>query len=107
MANIGLNRNFVNQYRMPFQAETIAEITGIGIKVIRQSIREIANDYGKSRQVVFVYLEAMASIGMVGIKSYWCFIITREGVLKLGTSIQPGILGNWRNESGIKPKPGI
>jgi predicted transcriptional regulator len=29
------------------------------------SIREIASDYGKSRQLVFVYLEALASIGMV------------------------------------------
>jgi predicted transcriptional regulator len=34
-----------------------------------RSITEIANDYGKSRKLVFDYLEAMASIGMVGIKS--------------------------------------
>ena len=29
------------------------------------SIREIASDYGKSRQLVFVYLEALASISIV------------------------------------------
>ena len=119
-------RNFVHQYRKPFNPETIAELTGIETKTVGQSIRtqltnqeikcistedklyvcsnryqskvgfnqkgkwnyntqvaeeilnmldsrqyrsirEIASDYGKSRQLVFVYLEAMASIGMVGI----------------------------------------
>ncbi|MCB5266826.1 MAG: hypothetical protein LHW46_01805 [Candidatus Cloacimonetes bacterium] len=30
-----------------------------------RSIREIASDYGKSRQLVFVYLEALASISIV------------------------------------------
>lgn len=69
-----------------------------------RSIREIAAAYGKSRQLVFVYLEAMASIGMIGINSNGYFIITREGILKLGTFIQPGILGKMRQESGLKPK---
>jgi len=71
------------------------------------SIREIASDYGKSRQLVFVYLEALASLGMVGIESNGYKVLSREGILKLGTSIQPGILGKLRIESGIKPKPRI
>ena len=76
---------------------------------IRQyrSIREIASDYGKSRQLVFVYMEALASLGMVGIESNGYKVLSREGILKLGTSIQPGILGKLRIESGIKPKPRI
>jgi len=69
-----------------------------------RSIREIANAYGKSRQLVFVYLEALASIGMVGINSNGYYVITREGILKLGTIIQPGILGKMRQESGMRPK---
>jgi predicted transcriptional regulator len=68
------------------------------------SIREIALDYGKSWQQVFVYLEALASIGMIGINSNGYFNITREGILKMGTFIQPGILGKMRKESGLKPK---
>ena len=74
---------------------------------IRQyrSIREIANAYGKSRQLVFVYLEALASLGMVGIESNGYKVLSREGILKLGTYIQPAILGKLRKESGIKPKP--
>ena len=74
---------------------------------IRQyrSIREIANAYGKSRQLVFAYLEALASIGMVGINTIGYKVLSREGILKLGTFIQPGILGKMRKESGILPKP--
>ncbi len=159
-------RNFVHQYRKPFSTETIAELTGIETKTVKQSIRtllndheikcistqdklyvcsnryqsqvgfnqkgkwnystqvaeeilnmldsrqfcsirEIASDYGKSRQLVFVYLEALASLGMVGIESNGYKVLSREGILKLGTSIQPGILGKLRIESGIKPKPRI
>ena len=166
MTNKNIFRNFVNQYRKPFNTETIVELTGIEAKTVRQSIRtmltnqeikcistedelyvcstryqsyvgfnqkgkwfystqvaeeilillntrqfrsirEIASDYIKSRQLVFVYLEALASIGMIGINSNGYFIITREGILKLGTFIQPGILGKMRKESGIKPKPRI
>ncbi|HNV66854.1 MAG TPA: hypothetical protein PKN60_07010 [Bacteroidales bacterium] len=162
MTAIDIIRNFAYQYRKPFQVETIAELTGIEIKVIRRairtlhasneikyisrqeklyvsskryqsqvgfqqkgnwyystqvaeeilnlldtksyrSIREIANAYGKSRQLIFVYLEAMASVGMIGINSNGYFIITREGILKLGTFIQPGILGKMRQESGWIP----
>jgi hypothetical protein len=163
MTAIDIIRNFAYQYRKPFNAKTIAELTGIEIKVIRlairtlhanneikyilrqdklyvhskryhsqvgfsqkgnwkystqvaeeilnlldtksyRSIREIANAYGKSRQLIFVYLEAMASIGMIGINSNGYIIITREDILKLGTFIQPGILGKMRQKSGLKPK---
>ena len=74
---------------------------------IRQyrSIREIANAYGKSRQLVFVYMEALASIDMVGIDCSGYKVLSKEGILKLGIFIQPGILGKMRKESGIKPKP--
>ena len=70
-----------------------------------RSIREIASDYGKSRQLVFVYLEALASIDMVGIDCSGYKVLSKEGILKLGTYIQPAILGKLRKESGIKPKP--
>ncbi|MFA6887763.1 MAG: hypothetical protein WC109_02505 [Syntrophomonadaceae bacterium] len=69
-----------------------------------RSIREIAVAYGKSRQFIFVYREALASIGMVGINCKGYFTITREEILKLGTFIQPGILGKMHQESGLKPK---
>ena len=164
MTNKNIIRNFVNQYRKPFNIETIAELTGIETKTVKQSIRtllnnqeikcistqdklyvssnryqsqvgfnqkgkwnyntqvaeeilnllnikqyhsirEIALDYGKSRQLVFVYMEALASIDMVGIDCSGYKVLSKEGILKLGTYIQPAILGKLREESGIKPKP--
>jgi predicted transcriptional regulator len=164
MTHNDIIRNFVHQYRKPFNTETIAELTGIETKTVKQSIRtllnnheikcistqdklyvccnryqsqvgfnqkgkwnystqvaeeilnmldsrqfcsirEIASDYGKSRQLVFVYLEALASIDMVGIDCSGYKVLSKEGILKLGTYIQPAILGKLRKESGIKPKP--
>ena len=83
-------------------AEEILSI--LEIKQYR-SIREIASDYGKSRQLVLVYLEALASIDMVGINTSGYKVLSKERILKLGTYIQPGILGKMPIESGIKPKP--
>ena len=164
MTNMDVIRNFVHQYRKPFNTETIAELTGIETKTVKQSIRtllnnqeikcistqdklyvssnryqsqvgfnqkgkwnystqvaeeilnllnikqyhsirEIALDYGKSRQLVFVYMEALASIDMVGIDCSGYKVLSKEGILKLGIFIQPGILGKMRKESGFKPKP--
>jgi len=164
MTHNDIIRNFVHQYRKPFNTETIAELTGIETKTVGQSIRtqltnkeikcistqdklyvccnryqsqvgfnqkgkwnyntqvaeeilnllnikqyhsirEIANAFGKSRQLVFVYLEALASIDMVGIDCSGYKVLSKEGILKLGTYIQPAILGKLRKESGIKPKP--
>jgi len=164
MTHMDIIRNFVHQYRKPFNTETLAELAGIEAKNVRQSIRtllnnqeikcistqdklyvcsnryqsqvgfdqkgkwnysilvaeeilnmldikqfrsirEMASVYDKSRQLIFVYLEALASIGMVGIIGSGYKVLSREGILKLGTFIQPGILGKMRIESGIKPKP--
>ena len=69
-------------------------------------LREIALVYGKSRQLVFVYMETLASIGIVGIKSSGYKVLSKEGILKLGTFIKPGILGKMRIESGINRNRG-
>jgi len=165
MTNKIIIRNFVNQYRKPFNTETIAELTGIEARTVSRyirtllanqeikcistqdklyvcrtryqsqvgfnqkgkwnyntqvaeeilnmletrqyrSIREIASEYGKSRQLVFVYLEALASIDMVGINTSGYKVLSEDGILKLGTFIQPGILGKLRKESGIKRNRG-
>ncbi len=58
-----------------------------------RAIREIAKGCGKSRQLVFVYLEALASIGMVGIKSNGYKVLSREGIRELGTFIKTRYTG--------------
>lgn len=66
-----------------------------------RSIRELAKDFGRSRQFVFVYLEALASISVIGMNPQGYYIKTRLGIEQLGRYIQPGILGTLRQYSGM------
>lgn len=143
--------NFVNQYNKPFDAELIANMTGLDIddvepvmvEMIRDktiklisdrepiyarsnrfstnldkqlrahwnfdpkaaltllnliekrsftSIRSIAEAFGRSRQWVFVYLEALASAGVIGVNQYGYSVLTKKDVGKVGIKIKRGIL---------------
>ena len=148
--------NFVNQYRKPFDANLIAEMTGLNVNdvepiisdlvadgtikrisdreeiyarsnrfitktanqmrpnwyfdpqaalallnLIEQgsytSIRGIAADFGKSRQWVFVYLEALASMGVIGLNEHGYCVLTKKDVNKVGIKIKPSILRQLRS----------
>lgn len=57
-----------------------------------RNVRTIAKAIGKSRQWVYVYLEALASIGVIE-KVDGCYqIISKERVWAIGTNIKKGIL---------------
>lgn len=143
--------NFVNQYRKPFDADLIANMTGLGIDEVEpvmvemiqnqtiklisnrepiyarsnrfnttsdkqmrphwhfdpqaalalinqieqgsySSIRSIAEAFGRSRQWVFVYLEALASAGVIGVNQYGYCVLTKKDVGKVGIKIKRGIL---------------
>ncbi|HOY84961.1 MAG TPA: hypothetical protein PLQ80_06665 [Candidatus Syntrophosphaera sp.] len=56
------------------------------------SIRGIAEDFGRSRQWVFVYLEALASAGVIGVNQYGYCVLTKKDVGKVGIWIKRGIL---------------
>lgn len=62
-----------------------------------KSIREIAQDIGKSRQWVYIYLEALASIEVVDLRQQVYVVISRQNVPKIGRKVQKGILGQLRN----------
>ena len=62
-----------------------------------KSIREIAQAIGKSRQWVYIYLEALASIEVVDLRQYIYVVISRQNVPKIGRKVQKGILGKLRN----------
>ena len=62
-----------------------------------KSIREIAQDIGKSRQWVYIYLEALASIEVVDLRQYIYVAISRKNVPKIGRKVQKGILGQLRS----------
>lgn len=143
--------NFVNQYNKPFDAELIANMTGLDIEEVEPvmvemikdktiklisdrepiyarsnrfstnldkqlrahwnfdpkaalallnliekrsftSIRSIAEAFGRSRQWVFVYLEALASAGMIGVNQHGYCVLARKDVGRMGISIKRGIL---------------
>jgi len=66
-----------------------------------KSIREIAQVIGKSRQWVYIYLEALASIEVVDLRQYIYIVISRQNVPKIGRKVQKGILGQLRNLNRI------
>lgn len=62
-----------------------------------KSIREIAQAIGKSRQWVYIYLEALASIEVVDLRGFIYVVISRQNVPKIGRKVQKGILGQLRS----------
>jgi len=62
-----------------------------------KSIRDIAQDIGKSRQWVYIYLEALASIEVVDLRGFIYVVISRQYVPKIGRKVQKGILGQLRS----------
>lgn len=62
-----------------------------------KSIREIAQAICKSRQWVYIYLEALASIEVVDLRQHVYVVISRQNVPKIGRKVQKGILGQLRN----------
>ena len=66
-----------------------------------KSIREIAQDIGKSRQWVYIYLEALASIEVIDLRGYIYVVISRQNVPKIGRKVQKGILGQLRSLNKI------
>ena len=68
------------------------------------SIRKIAVDFHRSRQWVFVYLEALASIDAIGYdKSY--YVKSRAQLKDLGKVIKKGILGELNPRRKYPDRP--
>ena len=66
-----------------------------------KSIREIAQTIGKSRQWVYIYLEALASIEVVDLRGFIYVVFSRQNVPKIGRKVQKGILGQLRNLNNV------
>jgi DNA-binding Lrp family transcriptional regulator len=66
-----------------------------------KSIREIAQAIGKSRQWVYIYLEALTSIEVIDLRQYVYVVISRQNVPKIGRKVQKGILGQLRSLNRI------
>ena len=66
-----------------------------------KSIRDIAQAIGKSRQWVYIYLEALASIEVVDLRGFIYVVVSRQNVPKIGRKVLKGILGQLRNLNRI------
>ena len=66
-----------------------------------KSIRDIAQSIGKSRQWVYIYLEALASLEVVDLRGFIYVVISRQNVPKIGRKVQKGILGQLRSLNRI------
>jgi predicted transcriptional regulator len=69
-----------------------------------KSIWEIAQAIGKSRQWVYIYLEALASIEVVDLRQFVYVVISRKNVPKIGRTVQKYILQMLRrlNRMGLE-----
>ena len=93
-AKVGYNQKGYWRFD-PSEASALLDIVEAGNYT---SVRAIAQAIGRSRQWVFVYMEALASIGCVGVEGKQYKVLNRDRVKEIGKHIEPGILGN------LKPK---
>lgn len=91
-AKVGYNQKGNWRYD-PYEASAMLDIIESGEF---SSIRKIAQAIGRSRQWVFVYLEALASIGCVTLAYKKYIVVSRDQVKDIGKKITPGILGSMR-----------
>ena len=66
-----------------------------------KSIRDIAQVIGKSRQWVYIYLEALASIEVVDLRQHVYVVISRQNVPKIGRKVIKGILSMLRGLNSL------
>mgnify|MGYP001171488834 CR=1 FL=1 len=85
----------------PMEALALMDITESGEY---RSIRAIAKVIGRSHQWVFVYLEALASIGCIGMDGKHYVVKSRERVREIGRYIDAGILGRIRPKKSEEEK---
>mgnify|MGYP000843942034 CR=1 FL=1 len=62
-----------------------------------KSIRDIAQAVGRSRQWVYIYLEALASIEVIDLRNFIYVVISRKNLSKIGRKVNKGILSMLRN----------
>jgi hypothetical protein len=57
-----------------------------------QSVRQLARDYGKSRQWIYLYLEAMMSVGVVRVQNGFYVAGDKSKLRLVGSQIDKGII---------------
>lgn len=69
-----------------------------------KSIRDLAVMLERSRQWVYLYLEALISVDAVGISESGYYTKDISNIFKVGSVIKKGIISEQRDACGIQPK---
>ncbi|GAB1468065.1 hypothetical protein MASR2M64_07680 [Candidatus Cloacimonadota bacterium] len=69
-----------------------------------KSIRDLAVMLERSRQWVYLYLEALISVDAVGISKTGYYTKDISNIFKVGSVIKKGIISEQRDACGIQPK---
>ena len=83
----------------PLEASALMDVIESGTY---SSTRAIAKAIGRSRQWVYVYLEALASLGCISLVRNRYTVISRKNIKDIGKQVKPGILGIMRAEDKIE-----
>lgn len=87
-----------------FNLKDCQDITSLLGHTRVKSIRELAVMLERSRQWVYLYLEALISVDAVGISNTGYYTKNMANIFKVGSVITKGIISEQRNACGIKPK---
>jgi DNA-binding IclR family transcriptional regulator len=89
----------------PLNLEKANHLLDVLEKQAYTSVREIGAAMGYSRQWVYVYLEALASLGMVVVEND-CYVVKSRAKLPfLGSVVRKGILGQMKGYNHpVKPR---
>lgn len=69
-----------------------------------KSIRQLAELMKRSRQWVYLYLEALISVDAVGINKSGYYTKNMANIFKVGSVIKKGIISEMRDKCGIQPR---
>ncbi len=69
-----------------------------------KSIRDLALMLERSRQWVYLYLEALISVDAIGISKTGYYTKNMANIFKVGSVIKKGIISEQRDACGIQPK---
>lgn len=91
-------------HKLDFSKMECANLVKVIAKQKIGSIRQLADIYGRSRQWIYLYLEAMASVKVIGIDQNGYCVQNPQNIPMVGSIVIKGILSELRSKAGIPPK---
>jgi hypothetical protein len=105
MYRYGPSASAIGPTPWPLNLDKAARLLDLLEKQEYTSVREIGAAIGYSRQWVYVYLEALASLDMVVVENDYYVVKSRAKLPFLGSVVRKGILGQMKGYNHpVKPR---